>query len=141
SDSSLWNASQNQEERIGQLFLIKGKTQIPVDELSAGDLGAVAKLQVTKTNDTLCTKGSPCLLQGIEFPNPKFTLAVVAKSKGDEDKISGGLSRLVDEDPTLKVEKDTTTKETLLSGLGDLHLEVTTSKLEKKFGAKVELKD
>src|SRR5690606_2025012 len=117
-----WNASQNQEERIGQLFLIKGKTQIPVAELTAGDLGAVAKLQVTKTNDTLCTKGSPYLLAGVDFPNPKFTLAVVAKSKGDEDKIGSGLNRLADEDPTIKVEKDTTTKEMLLSGLGDLHL-------------------
>ncbi|NLC54045.1 MAG: elongation factor G [Firmicutes bacterium] len=141
SDSSLWNASQNQEERVGQLFLIKGKTQIPVAELTAGDLGAVAKLQVTKTNDTLCAKGTPYLLEGVAFPTPKFTMAVMAKSKGDEDKISSGLNRLVDEDPTIKVEKDTTTKEMLLSGLGDLHLEVTTSKLQKKFGAQVELED
>jgi len=141
SDSSLWNASRNQEERIGQLFLIKGKTQIPVSTLEAGDLGAVAKLQVTSTNDTLCAKGSPLLLTGTEFPKPKLTMAVVAKTKGDEDKISSGLNRLLEEDPTIKVEKDTTTKEQLLSGIGDLHLEVIVSKLQKKFGVQVELKD
>ncbi len=141
SDSTLWNATQSQEERIGQLFLIKGKNQIPVPVLETGDLGAVAKLQVTNTNDTLCTKGSPLILSGAEFPNPKLTMAVVAKSKGDEDKISSGLTRLLDEDPTIKVEKDPITKEMLLSGLGDLHLEVTTSKLQKKFGVQVELND
>ncbi|HHT48622.1 MAG TPA: elongation factor G [Firmicutes bacterium] len=141
SDSSLWNATRNQEERIGQLFLVKGKTQIPVPALETGDIGAVAKLQVTNTNDTLCAKATPFLLAGAEFPNPKLTMAVVAKAKGDEEKISSGLNRLVDEDPTIKVEKDTTTKEQLLSGIGDLHLEVIVSKLQKKFGVQVELKD
>ena len=141
SDSSFWNASRNQEERVGQLFLIKGKTQTAVSALGAGDIGAVAKLQVTTTNDTLSSKEVPLLLKGLDFPKPKLTMAVVPKSKGDEDKIGSGLSRLLDEDPTIKIEKDATTNELLLSGLGDLHLEVITSKLQKKFGTEVELKD
>lgn len=141
SDSSIWNASQNQDERIGQLFLIKGKNQVTVSALGAGDIGAVAKLQVTSTSDTLCAKDNPLLLQKLDFPKPKLTMAVLPKSKGDEEKISSGLNRLLDEDPTIKVEKDSVTHELLLSGLGDLHLEVITSKLQKKFGIEVELKD
>ncbi|NLW56838.1 MAG: elongation factor G [Firmicutes bacterium] len=141
SDSSIWNASQNQEERVGQLFLIKGKNQIAVSALTAGDIGAVAKLQVTATGDTLSAKDKPLLLEKMDFPKPKLTMAVVPKSKGDEEKISSGLNRLLDEDPTIKVEKDNITNELLLSGLGDLHLEVIISKLLKKFGTEVELKD
>ncbi len=141
SDSTIWNAVQNQEERVGQLFLIKGKNQVAVSALSAGDIGAVAKLQVTVTGDTLCAKDKPLLLQKVAFPKPKLTMAVLPKSKGDEEKISSGLNRLLDEDPTIKVEKDNVTNELLLSGLGDLHLEVIISKLQKKFGTEVELKD
>ncbi len=140
SDSTLWNPVQDKDERIGQLFLIKGKTQTPVPELKAGDIGAVAKLQITATGDTLCNKENPIILKGVEFPKPKLTMAVVPKSKGDEEKISSGLSRLLEEDPTINIEKDATTHELLLSGLGDLHLEVITSKLQKKFGIEVELK-
>lgn len=140
SDSHFYNSSRNQEERFGQLFLIKGKNQIPVTEIGAGDIGAVAKLQVTATGDTLCTKERPVILAGIDFPKPRLVMAVYPKGKSDEEKISSGLLRLVEEDPTIKVEKDTTTKELLLAGLGDLHLEVITSKLQKKFGVEVDLK-
>lgn len=140
SDSHIWNANRNQEERIGQIFVIKGKNQEPVTEIGAGDIGAVAKLQISATGDTLTQKDQPLLISPIEFPNPKLTLAVLPKAKGDEEKIGTGLARLTEEDPTIKVEKDTTTHELLLSGLGDLHLEVITSKLQKKFGVEVELK-
>ena len=140
SDSHFFNSSRNQEERIGQLFLIKGKNQIPVSEVGAGDIGAVAKLQVTATGDTLCTKDRPVVLPGIDFPKPRLVMAVYPKGKSDEEKISSGLYRLVEEDPTITVEKDTTTKELILAGLGDLHLEVITSKLQKKFGVEVDLK-
>lgn len=140
SDSHIFNSSRDQEERIGQLFLIKGKNQEPVTEVGAGDIGAVAKLQVTATGDTLCAKEQQVVLPGIDFPKPRLVMAVYPKGKGDEEKISSGLYRLVEEDPTIKVEKDTTTHELLLAGLGDLHLEVITSKLQKKFGVEVELK-
>jgi len=139
SDSSVFNTRSGKDERIGQLFLIKGKEQIPVSEIGAGDIGAVAKLQDTNTNDTLATKDRPVQLQPIQFPTPAMTMAVAPKSKGDEDKIGSGLSRLAEEDPTFKVEKNTETGQTLISGIGDLHLEVMCSRLKSKFGVEVEL--
>lgn len=140
SDSSAYNANKDRSERVGQLFLVKGKNQEPATEISAGDLGAVAKLQDTSTGDTLCDKDHAIVLAGIEFPAPKLSLAVEPKSKGDEDKIGAGLTRLAEEDPTFTVQKDTTTHETIVSGLGDQHLEVITSRLSKKFGVEVTLK-
>lgn len=140
SDSQVYNASKGISERIGQLFVIKGKTQEPVTELSAGDLGAVAKLQDTHTGNTLCEKDKPVIYPEIEFPNAKLSLAVEPKAKGDEDKIGAGLTRLMEEDPTFKVEKNPVTHEFVASGMGDLHIEVITSKLHKKFGVDVTLK-
>lgn len=140
SDSSTYNANKDRTERIGQLFLVKGKTQEPATEISAGDLGAVAKLQETSTGDTFCDKDHAILLEGIKFPAPRLSLAVEPKSKGDEDKIGAGLARLTEEDPTFTVQKDTTTHEVIVSGLGDQHLEVITSRLSKKFGVEVTLK-
>lgn len=141
SDSQCYNGNRGALERIGQLFLIKGKFQEPVAQLGAGDIGAVAKLQVTLTGDTLCDKDAPLIYPNIEFPETKLALAVEPRSKGDEDKISSGLSRLMEEDPTFKVEKDPVTHELVASGMGDLHIEVITSKLQKKFGVGVHLKE
>lgn len=141
SDSQVYNATRDISERIGQLFIIKGKTQEPVDSLSAGDLGAVAKLQNTLTGDTLCSKDDPIIYPAIEFPNAKLSLAVEPKSKGDEEKISAGLSRLMEEDLTFKVAKNKVTNELVASGMGDLHIEVITSKLLKKFNVGVNLKE
>ncbi len=140
SDSHIFNSSRGKEERLGQLFLIKGKNQIPTPQVGAGDIGAVAKLQFTETGDTLCSKEAPVILPGIDFPKPRLSMAVYPKGKGDEEKVSNGLSRLMEEDPTIRVVKDTTTHELILSGLGDTHLDVITSKLQKKFGVEVELK-
>jgi len=140
SDSHIFNSSRSQEERMGQLFLIKGKNQEPTPQVGTGDIGAVAKLQFTETGDTLCSKESPVILPGIDFPKPRLVMAVYPKGKGDEEKISSGLTRLTEEDPTISVEKDATTHELLLAGLGDSHLDVITSRLQKKFGAEVELK-
>ena len=140
SDSTVFNANKGKAERIGQLFLVKGKTQEPVAEIGAGDLGAVAKLAETTTGDTLCDREKPIVLPGIVFPKPVLTLAVEPKTKGDEEKIGGGLARLMEEDPTFITTRDATTKEILVSGLGELHLEVITSKLQKKFGVEVNLK-
>lgn len=140
SDSQVFNAGKGSNERIGQLFVIKGKTQEAVAELGAGDLGAVAKLQETFTGNTLCDKEKPIVYPAIDFPNTKLSLAVEPKAKGDEDKIGAGLSRLMEEDPTFKVEKNAVTHEIVASGMGDQHIEVITSKLHKKFGVEVNLK-
>lgn len=139
SDSSCFNVRSGREERIGQLFLIKGKDQIAVNKIGPGDLGAVAKLQDTTTNDTLSSKERKISIKPIDFPKPTMTMAIQPKAKGDEDKIGSGLSRLSEEDPTFKVEKNVVTGENLVSGIGDLHLEVMTSRLHKKFGVEVEL--
>ncbi|HBE78637.1 MAG TPA: elongation factor G [Firmicutes bacterium] len=140
SDSQVFNANKGAMERIGQLFAIKGKTQEAVSELGAGDIGAVAKLQDTFTGHTLCDKDKPITFEAIHFPKPKLSLAVEPKAKGDEDKIGTGLTRLTEEDPTFEVHKDTVTHEIIASGMGDLHIEIITSKLHKKFGVDVTLK-
>ena len=140
SDSQVFNSSKGKSERIGQLFIIKGKTQEPTTELGAGDIGGVAKLQEVYTGDTLCDKDKPIVFPVIEFPKPKLSLAVEPKAKGDEEKIGTGLSRLTEEDPTFQVVKDPVTHEFVASGMGELHIEVITSKLHKKFGVDVNLK-
>jgi elongation factor G len=140
SDSQVYNANKGANERIGQLFAIKGKTQEPVTELGAGDIGAIAKLQDTFTGHTLCDKDKPITFEPIHFPKPKLSLAVEPKAKGDEDKIGSGLARLTEEDPTFEVRKDPVTHEMVAFGMGDLHIEVITSKLHKKFGVDVTLK-
>ena len=139
SDSTVYNSKKDKNERIAQLFLVKGNQQINTDRLVVGDIGAVAKLMVTETNDTLCTKEKPVILPEIEFPQPMLSMAVVPKTKGDEEKISSGLTKLMDEDPTFKVELNTETKQTLIYGIGDQHLDLILSKLRTKFKVDVEL--
>lgn len=139
SDSSVFNVRTGKDERVGQLFVIKGKDQVAVSEIGPGDLGAVAKLAETTTNDTLSSKERKIAIKPIAFPKPTMTMSVQPKAKGDEDKIGSGLSRLSEEDPTFTVEKSFQTGENLISGMGDLHLEVMSSRLHKKFGVEVEL--
>ncbi|MGI6096911.1 MAG: elongation factor G [Dethiobacteria bacterium] len=139
SDSQIYNASKEKAERVGQLFLMRGKNQIPVDEVVAGDIAAVAKLQVTSTGDTLAEKSNPVISPGIEFPEPVISFAVNAKAKGEEDKIASGLNRFLDEDPTFRVERNAETRQTVISGMGELHLEIIVNRLANKFGVEVEL--
>jgi len=141
SDSVVYNTTTEKTEKIAQVFMMRGKKQIPVDKLIAGDIGAVAKLQFTSTNDTLCEQSKPVVLDKIEFPEPAISLAVEPKAKGDEEKISSGLQRLQDEDPTFKVTTNTETRQTLISGIGEQHLDVIVSKLKAKFGVSVNLVD
>jgi elongation factor G len=138
SDTQVYNVNKGKMERVGQLFIPRGKQQEGVERVVAGDIGAVAKLQETSTGDTLGEKDNPIQLPPIEFPRPSYSLALVAKSQGDEDKLGTGLARLVEEDPTLTVEKRTETRELILSGMGDVHLEVTIDRLKRKFGVEVE---
>lgn len=139
ADSQVLNASTGEPEKIGKLYVVRGKKQIEVPEITAGDIGAVAKLAKTKTGHTLCAQGNPIELEGIKFPIPAMSLAVQTKEKGDEEKIGSGLHKLLEEDPTLKLTNNTETKQMILSGLGDQHLEVVVSKLKAKFGVSVDL--
>lgn len=141
SDMEVYNANKEKKEKLSNLFLLRGKKQVVMDKLIAGDIAAVAKLQFTTTGDTLCDVNNPVVFDKIEFPAPCISLAIEPKSKGDEDKIGSGLQRLTEEDPTLKVEKSVETKQTLISGIGEQHLEVVTKKLQNKFGVEVVLND
>ncbi len=123
SNSQVWNATRSGVERIGQLFILRGKTQEPVSQLGVGDIGAVAKLSLTNTGDTLCSQAQPVKIVPILFPEPAFSEAVYPKTKTDLDKLGAALSRLSEEDPTLQVHRDADTGETILSGLGETHLE------------------
>ena len=139
SNSQVWNATRNEAERIGQLLLVRGKTQEPVSQLKAGDIGAVAKLGVTGTGDTLSTRDKAQKIAPVVFPEPIFSQAVHPKTKADVDKLGTALSRLVEEDLTLRVRKDPDTGETILSGIGETQLEVAAERMLRKFGVKVEL--
>jgi len=139
SNSQVWNATQSEAERIGQLFVLRGKTQEPVSQLRAGDIGAVAKLGVTGTGDTLSSRNKPLKIAPILFPEPIFSQAVQPKTKADLDKLGTALSRLTEEDPTLQVRKEADTGETILSGLGETQLEVAAEKMLRKFGVNVKL--
>jgi len=139
SNSQAWNSTQGENERIGQLFVLRGKNQEPVTQITAGDIGAVAKLNVTATGNTLGTRDKPLKIAFTTFPAPVFSEAVYPKTKADLDKLGSSLAKLVEEDPTLQVHRDTTTNETIMSGLGDTQLEVAAEKMERKFGVNVNL--
>jgi elongation factor G len=140
SDSVVYNSTRDERERIGQIFMLQGKTQTPVGTALVGDIVAVAKLKATATGDSLCDEKNPIILPAIEFPKPSISFAVEPKSKADEEKVSQGLARLMEEDPTLHVGRDPQTRELLVSGLGEQHLEVVVDRLRRKFGCDVEMK-
>jgi elongation factor G len=137
ADSHVWNANKSADERIGQLFVVRGKTQEPVGQLVAGDIGGVAKLDKTVTSDTLTTKDKPVILPPIAFPAPTFKAAVYPKSKADTEKMSSALARITEEDPVLDVHRDPDTGETILGGLGESHVEIAVEKMKRKFGADI----
>jgi len=141
SDSTLVNANNGKPEKISSIYIIKGKHQTAAGKLFTGDIGALVKLQNTKTNDTLCEKGKLLMADPIEFDEPMFGQAIFPKTKNDEDKLSNGLARLVEEDPTFKVINNTETKETVVYGIGDQHLDVILNKLKNKYKAEVTLAD
>lgn len=137
SDSTLFNASNGLPEKIGSIYIIKGKHQTAVGKLFTGDIGAVTKLQNTKTNDTLCEKDKLLVADAIDFDEPMYGQAIFPKTKTDEDKLSAGLSRLSEEDPTFKVVNNKETGETVVYGIGDQHLDVLLSKLRSKYKVEV----
>jgi elongation factor G len=137
SNSQVYNANHQESERIGQLFSLRGKTQEPASEIPAGDIGGVAKLSITSTGDTLCTQDKPVRLAPITFPNPVFSQAVYPKTKADLDKLGPALNRLVEEEPTMHVRRDTETGETILSGMGETQLDVAAEEIQAKFGVNI----
>lgn len=138
-DCVVYNANREKEEKIAGLFYMRGKNQESAEVGVAGDIITVAKLTDTTTGDTLCMKDKPIKYDPIDFPEPVMSMAVFPKSKGDEDKLGTGLSKISDEDPTFKVRRDAETKETIVSGMGELHIDIAKDKLKKKFGVEVEL--
>lgn len=138
TDSHAAIPQRGETERIGQLFVVRGKEQIPVGQIGPGDIGAVAKLQVARTGDSLTDPAKPLSLAGIEFPEPVFTVAVSPRSKTDLDKMGTALQRLLEEDPTLCIGRENQTGETLLSGLGESHIQISLDRLARKFGVHVD---
>jgi elongation factor G len=141
SDSVVYNPNKEVTERIGQLYELEGKKQRPLAEAEAGDIVAVAKLKETETGDTLCDGAKPILYESPLALKPVISFALATKGKGDEDKIMSSLHKLVEEDPTLHVSRDEETKEMILSGMGQVHVEVAVEKLKRKFGVEVILKE
>ncbi len=137
--TEVWDANQEQSERIGQIYTMCGKNQEATPEVGPGDIGAVAKLAAATTNDTLCQRENAVLLDPIAYPGGHYTMAVSPKSKADLDKMSSSLTRIVEEDPSLKLEREASTNEMLLTGIGDVHLDTTVDRIKRKFGTELML--
>ena len=140
-DTTLYNVNAEKSEKPGTIYTLKGKKQNPTQKVCAGDICALAKLQSVATGNTLCDGNNPVKYPEIEFPAPCISKAVYAKKAGEEDKIFSGLARLMEEDPTITVTKNVETTESVLSGLGEMHIEVVAKKLASKFGAECVLQD
>ena len=140
SNSETWNSNKEQSERIGQLYLPKGKNQENVNEITAGDIGAIGKLSSTVTGDTLCSRENSVSFPKIKQPIGYFRMAVTPASKDDLDKMSMALNRIVEEDPTLQFSRDANTSESLITGLGDAQIDVALEKIKRKFGADLRVK-
>ncbi|MGI6467846.1 MAG: elongation factor G [Syntrophomonadaceae bacterium] len=137
AESVIFNSTKEREEKISQILVMTGKEQAAVPEANAGDIVSVAKLATTGTSDTLTTKGNAVVLDPIQFPVPTLGMAIEPKSKGDEDKLSGAITRIMEEDPTIRVEKNAETKQTILKAMGDSHVDIILDKLSRKFGVDV----
>ena len=140
ADSTVFNAHKQIKERFGQILQLEGKAQRPVESAGTGDIVAVAKLRETTTWDTLCDEKKSIVYPAMALPIPPVSFAVEPKTKGDEEKITASLARLIEEDPTIKLARDEQTKELVLYGMGQVHIEVTVEKLKRKFGVDVNLK-
>jgi elongation factor G len=141
ADSHLFNTQTNTDERLGQLLIPRGKQQDTTTELQMGDIGAVVKLQNTHTGDTLGTKDHPVQLPPVAFPEPVFTAAIAPKTKSDLDKMGNALTRIVEEDPSIRISRDPDTSETLISGMGESHVDIIIERMQRKYGVAVEKSD
>ncbi len=137
SNTGFYNSTRDLKERIGQLYILQGKEQIPVQKAGAGDIVAVAKLKDSHTNDTICDEKQPILFEATVFPEPAISSSIKPRTRQDEEKIMEALHRLAAEDPTFKTSRDEQTKELIISGMGDLHLDVLINRMKKRFGVEV----
>ena len=140
SNSEVWNGNQNQSERIGQLYLPRGKSQENTSEVNAGDIGAIGKLAGTVTGDTLCVRDQQVAFEPVEFPVGYYSVAVSPATKSDLDKMSTSLSRIVEEDPSLRVSRQADTSQTVLTGLGEAQIDVALERIRRKFGAELKVR-
>lgn len=136
-DSNYFNASKQIDEKVSHIYTMQGKNQIQMSKFEFGDIGVIPKLTETSTGDTFTTRDSEVILDGIEFPVPTFSVAIDPKTKGDEDKLGNALNRLLEEDPTLRLEKNVETKQTLLTAMGEAHIDIVLERLKRKFGVEV----
>jgi elongation factor G len=141
ANSTVYNTLKEKEERIGSLFLMNGKKQLPAELIGVGDIGAITKLLMSTTNDTLCDRNRPVILPQIKFPTPCLSLSILPKVKGEEDKIMSGLNKLKDEDPVFTARNDAETHQLLIAGLGEQQLDVLRSKLKSKFNVEATLEE
>lgn len=139
-DATVTNTTKDADEKLGGLFFLQGKEQIPAGQAKMGDLVATAKLRVTTTGDTLCAKGEGIEFPKIKFPEPSISFAIEPKTRADEDRISQATHRITEEDPTVRIERDTETGQLLISGNGQLHVEIITERLRKRYNVDVTLK-
>ncbi len=139
-DSTVTNSSKDGAEKLGGLFFLQGKEQIPAGQAKAGDIVATAKLKETSTGDTLCAKGSSVEFFPIGFPEPSISFAIEPKTRADEDRISQAIHRITEEDPTVRIERESQTNELIISGNGQLHVEIIINRLKKRYNVDVELK-
>ena len=137
SDTRVLNGRNSESERIGQILIMRGKGQLPVARLAPGDIGAVAKLSNTLTGDTLCDEGHPLQLPGIKFPNPLYAVAVSPKTQADSAKLNTVLTRIVEEDPSMRWYNEPTTRQTILAGMGDAHIDIAVRRMARKFSLNV----
>ncbi|MDQ5824624.1 MAG: elongation factor G [Chloroflexota bacterium] len=137
SDSHVLNSTRNVDERIGQVYVMRGKEQLPVQELHAGDMGVVVKLAETQTGETLCAPGTPLVLDGVDFPAALFSASIAPRTKADLDKMGSAVHHMVEEDPTIHVGKDPITGQTVLSAMGESHVQIVADRMKRKFGVDV----
>jgi elongation factor G len=140
SNAQLWNANKGESERIGQVYQAAGKETSGVDSVTRGDIGVISRLNHTQTFDTLCDKANEIKLGGVDLPTPVFALAVTPRGQSDLDKMAESLSRMAEEDPTLEVERNADTSETVLHGLGDIHVDLAIERIARKFDVNLDTK-
>ena len=137
SDTRVLNSRNGEDERIGQILVLRGKEQLPVKKMMPGDIATVAKLSETLTGDTLCNKDHPLQLPGIEFPNPLYAVAVSPKTQSDSAKLNTVLTRVVEEDPSMRWYNEPSTRQTILAGMGNAHIDIAVRRMARKFGTEV----
>ncbi len=140
SDTPCYNARTGETQRMGKLVTVKGIKQEDTASIDLGDIGVITKLQDVQTGDTICSAKKPITLKGVDFPAPSLSMAVIVKKKGEEEKVASGLRKIMDEDPTVKFATNEETKEMVLSGLGEQHLDIVVSKLKTKYGVEIDLR-